>query len=115
MFFKQNRPVPWSPPAGLVAEYPDANRALLKFVQRMMDLDPDNRPSAAELLQDPIFWKVQQLTKRKTPNFAKKLPIVRKHKELMIREVRRTLLKRHSDPAKLQCTSFYKVELGMMR
>ena len=39
----------------LAAKYPKLDSRLMALVQRMFDLDPDNRPNATELLKDPIF------------------------------------------------------------
>ena len=53
--FRSNRPNSSSTPTGLAAEHPEANKELLELVQRMLDLDPDSRPTVKQLLQDPVF------------------------------------------------------------
>ena len=54
--FRSNRPNSSSTsPTGLAAEHPEANKELLELVQRMLDLDPDIRPTVSQLLQDPVF------------------------------------------------------------
>ena len=48
---------------GLAAEYSGrANQALLGLVQKMVVLDPESRPSAAELLQDPVFAGLRNIS-----------------------------------------------------
>ena len=55
-FFEILRPHSPLSAGGLAAEFSGrANQELLGLVQKMVVLDPESRPSAAELLQDPVF------------------------------------------------------------
>ena len=55
-FFESLRPDSHYSAGGLAAKYPKRKKKrLLGLVQRMLVLDPDSSPSAAELLRDPVF------------------------------------------------------------
>ena len=84
--FKTNKPGPEVKPIGFVRHYKHmANAELLGFVEKMMELDPDKRPSASRLLQDPVFAGI---TRAKGLTQEAKESISQSHKELKMRKVR---------------------------
>ena len=84
--FETNRPGPAAKPIGFAREYRRmADTELLGFVERMMELDPDQRPSAARLLQDPVFAGI---TRAKGLTQETKESISQSHKELKMRKAR---------------------------
>ena len=88
-FFESLRPHSPLSAGGLAAEYSGrANQELLGLVQKMVVLDPESRPSAAELLQDPVFAGLHNSSQISKDNQQLVAELVELSKSLEILKVR---------------------------